>query len=57
MASFEGQTVYDEFGAWIIVQDRDGIYSAVQGDCEVLLLEQRDLDRFGIEADLRGGAA
>lgn len=57
MADYVGQTVYDEFGAWIIAQDADGTYSAVQGNFEVLLLEQRDLDRFGIEADLRKVAA
>ena len=52
-----GTTVYDEFGAWTLERDADGIWSAVQGDCEVLILEQRDRDRFGIEHTLSGVAA
>lgn len=52
-----GTTVYDEFGAWALERNADGTWSAVQGGCEVLLLDQRDFDRFGIEANLKQVAA
>lgn len=53
MSNLIGATVYDQFGAWTLERDVDGIWSANQGDCSILLLDQADLDRFGIEADIR----
>ena len=44
-----GTTVRDKFGAWELQQDSDGNWVAVQGDCEVLILDRADMDRFGIE--------
>jgi len=52
-----GTTVYDEFGAWTLERDANGVWSAVQDGCEVLILDQRDRDRFGIEHALSGVAA
>lgn len=44
-----GTTVRDEFGPWQLLADEDGNLYARQGCCEVLLTDQRDFDRFGIE--------
>lgn len=49
MQQHHGMKVRDEFGAWTLRRDSDGIWSAVQRDCEILLLDRSDWRRFGLE--------
>lgn len=43
-----GTKVYDSFGEWTLKVD-GGVWVAVQGNSEVLIMDRADMNRFGIE--------